>query len=502
MVSHHRDTLQEGNMPKVTANICKNRHGMFYFRLIIPSRLRIHFPRNKREIRRSLKTDSQSLAIKRARQMRVRYDMLFEEIETMSKYNKHYYTTSINAFGEKVEADYDDPDKEKEVIKDLIEHSFEMKEKYGTTQPNLKKSSTTPTISELAKTYLHVKAQRSKLTDKTLKEYQTAYDTLIFILGDIEVGELTPENMNQFYDELRKLPSNRNSSSLFKGRMFSELKHITIPEDKIISVSTSTKIMNRVSGLLGHAVKQQIIQINPANSVTLEKDQIHSRNKREHFTDDELIKIFESPHFTKGEWWKGRGRMEPYRFWLPLIALFTGARLAEICQLHKADIYDDNGIWVFNIKEDHDEFGRKIKSIKNQNSIRKIPISQKLIDIGILDYASKINNKELFPELNSKSNGVDAAQKWVNNFLKKCGVHTKHTKTFHSLRHSFVNHLANSGAEPKYIGAVTGHLNKSDFGDVAELANTYFKGFSANILKENVIDHINYNLNFDDINWN
>ncbi len=40
-----------------------------------------------------------------------------------------------------------------------------------------------------------------------------------------------------------------------------------------------------------------------------------------------------------------------FRYWIPLLALFTGARLSELAQLHKADIRKEQGIWCLNITE-------------------------------------------------------------------------------------------------------------------------------------------------------
>ena len=52
--------------------MCTNRHGMYYARFIIPKHLQPYF-NNKKEIRRSLQTDSRKLAIKRARIYRVEF---------------------------------------------------------------------------------------------------------------------------------------------------------------------------------------------------------------------------------------------------------------------------------------------------------------------------------------------------------------------------------------------------------------------------------------------
>ncbi|MFA5922379.1 MAG: DUF6538 domain-containing protein [Methylococcaceae bacterium] len=66
------------------AFMCKNRHGTYYARFIIPKHLQPHF-KNKKEIRRSLQTDSRKLAIKRARVYRVQFESIVDQL--MSKDN-------------------------------------------------------------------------------------------------------------------------------------------------------------------------------------------------------------------------------------------------------------------------------------------------------------------------------------------------------------------------------------------------------------------------------
>ena len=59
-----------------------NRHETYYFRIVIPSSIR-PLVNGKREIRRSLKTDSRKLALKRARQHAVRFESVFDRILRM-----------------------------------------------------------------------------------------------------------------------------------------------------------------------------------------------------------------------------------------------------------------------------------------------------------------------------------------------------------------------------------------------------------------------------------
>lgn len=64
--------------------LSQNRHGTFYFRMVIPASLR-PLVNGKREIRRSLKTDSERLALKRARQHAARFDSIFDRALRMTE---------------------------------------------------------------------------------------------------------------------------------------------------------------------------------------------------------------------------------------------------------------------------------------------------------------------------------------------------------------------------------------------------------------------------------
>lgn len=72
----HRSVLSMKSPPSY---LTINRHGTFYFRIVIPLPLRALFKRH-REVRRTLKTDSHRLALKRARQYAARYEAAFDKV--------------------------------------------------------------------------------------------------------------------------------------------------------------------------------------------------------------------------------------------------------------------------------------------------------------------------------------------------------------------------------------------------------------------------------------
>lgn len=62
--------------------LTRNRHGTFYFRIVIPRPLRALL-NGQREVRRTLRTDSERLARRRARQFAARYEAAFDKVVSM-----------------------------------------------------------------------------------------------------------------------------------------------------------------------------------------------------------------------------------------------------------------------------------------------------------------------------------------------------------------------------------------------------------------------------------
>ena len=88
---------------------------------------------------------------------------------------------------------------------------------------------------------------------------------------------------------------------------------------------------------------------------------------REPWQLDELKAFFSSPVFTEGlRPTAGRGEAA---YWLPLLALFTGARLGELAPLTVADITTDKpaGISTIRVTEDLEQ-GRRLKNVGSRRA--------------------------------------------------------------------------------------------------------------------------------------
>jgi integrase len=129
---------------------------------------------------------------------------------------------------------------------------------------------------------------------------------------------------------------------------------------------------------------------------------------------------------------------------VPLIALFTGARLGEICQLDTTDIRAVDGVdcIVVSLRSLN---GTTDKQLKTTASDRLIPIHPILIDCGLVHFAEtkrRAGEKKMFDDIETGSTGSRpvAFSKWFTQFLRASGAQRSRT-SFHSFRHNFRDEL-------------------------------------------------------------
>ncbi|MBS1209313.1 MAG: Phage integrase [Proteobacteria bacterium] len=154
------------------------------------------------------------------------------------------------------------------------------------------------------------------------------------------------------------------------------------------------------------------------------------------------------------------------QYWFPLIGLYTGARVNEVCQLNpQCDIRQDaeTGIWFFDITDESETAEGVNKSVKNERSRRPVPIHSKLLDLGVLQYVERVKAQGaalLFPEFPpSKGKASAAAEKWFRRHLVALGLRDETPKAcllgFHAFRHTFITQ--SEYAQESRYGLITGH---------------------------------------------
>lgn len=235
----------------------------------------------------------------------------------------------------------------------------------------------------------------------------------------------------ELLDTFRRLPS--NSEKRFPK--LSVVQAATMARDKkltsILSPATVNGYMTKLRTLLNFALNEGWIDRNPARGLRV-VDPVRRRDKRLPFTLDQLRLTFDAPLYRGcvDDWfgYAAPGTAQPRRgrFWVSLIALFSGMRLNEVCQLDVADVQQIEGVDCFFVSAgvaatDND------KRLKTISSERFIPVHPTLREIGFMQFMAErrhAGGKKLFPELQVSSTGYysDPFSKWFRRFLGKAGA--------------------------------------------------------------------------------
>jgi integrase len=335
------------------------------------------------------------------------------------------------------------------------------------------------TFTEVQGKYIAEVEKGGTWTTKTMDANLAIFALFVRCMGDLPVDQIDRPLMSEYKSILMQLPSNLNKLSKYKDLSIEEI--IASKPEQTISVSTLNKYLQRLSGLFNYASRNGFMLSNPAEGMVIKQPK-RASDERDAYSQADLAKLFESPDYGKHE--------HSYAFWSPLIAVYTGCRLEEICQLHLEDIRNENGVWVFDINN-KDE-----KHLKNDQSVRLIPIHSHLIHLGLLDHVQHLKDrgeKRLFPELLRIRDGYgQKVSKWYQNYKKRFGF--GRGKTFHSFRHTFITHLKHKQIDTYMLKELAGH-------DVeGETMGRYGKRFPPEILKE-AIEKLDYGIDFSGLKW-
>ena len=220
--------------------------------------------------------------------------------------------------------------------------------------------------------------------------------------------------------------------------------------------------------LLEWAAQEDIVPVNVARDVKMAVTE--RGEKRKDFNADDLNALFAGPVHANGE--RPKAGYGEAAYWLPLIALFMGARREEIGQLRVQDVkpvaYIDDAdnrqeVWCIDITDTPDDDALP-NQIKNEASNRLVPLHPKLIELGFIDYVEKLSDQagRVFPALKPIGIGQKLTDKWgqwFSRYERDCGVDDK-AKVFHSFRHTWKTHAVDAGIPERVCRQFQGHEGK------------------------------------------
>lgn len=295
---------------------------------------------------------------------------------------------------------------------------------------------------------------------RTASDFHRHVSYFIELHGDLSVTAITRDHVRQFKDALLSCPKGQGKET--RGLSFRQLLKYgeTHPDAPKVSARTiNDKALAALRTVLSYANRNGYRDGNPASDIRVETSKV-KQEKYHPFTVEDLTAIFRSPIYTTGERpTKGGGEAAK---WLPLLALFTGARREELGQLHVSDIKSENDIPFIDMTREAED-----KQFKTESSKRRIPLHSELVKLGFLDYVEErraAGDTHLFPGLKVSSGGKRTAVwgNWWGPYMRQHSGIDDPRKVFHSFRHTVKDAFREAEVEATLRDQLMGHAGRTE----------------------------------------
>ena len=366
------------------------------------------------------------------------------ELFTLPDGSKKEITTRI---------DTGDPDE------DTKQHNamFGSPQKDASVQPK-----TAATLPDLIAQYCNERQQDSKITDKSKGEIRQALDTFQELIIDVSgqsnipIDKIDRPILIQMKERLSQLPPRRKQLVKYKDltiKSVIELRETN--SDPVITEGTKRKILTIISVFGDWCHQFRHVQVNHfAKLADGSRHGPSEREMRKPYTQAQLAAIFSD---------KGVGAVEYHcDYWLPLLALYTGARLNELCQLRPEDVIEKNSVGGLVIS-----VTGALTGTKNGRS-RWVALHPKVLELGFLEFVERRRNQLTLLNEDSSIGGALSGLRWEgkNKFGRNPGrrftrllerVHAhEQGRAFHGFRHNLTDALKQAKVTPELISEIDG----------------------------------------------
>lgn len=185
-------------------------------------------------------------------------------------------------------------------------------------------------------------------------------------------------------------------------------------------------------------------------------------NKRRPWTMEELRSLFGTPLHQGYALPNAPHAGAEAAYWIPLLGLFTGARLGELCQLRPEDVREDDGVWALVLTDDGEH-----QSIKSAAGHRVVPIHSELVRLGFLDYVTGVKASgagSLWPAMRQRpGKPSDFFGRWFRKLKSSAGLNEP-MPDFHCFRHTVRPQMRRAGIPAETQDRITGHKTPGSIG--------------------------------------
>lgn len=284
----------------------------------------------------------------------------------------------------------------------------------------------------------------SKLNPKPIsikveQSHTRHYEYLLGIIGNVPINKITRTEIKSAILTCRKLP--KGNMKAYKNLTVQDKLELDVDDENRLSGKSVDEVRKTAQGIFAYAVENKFLLSSPAINLKLKLDTNITFAK---FSDDEIREIL---LYAAGEG-------KPWKMWLPILAIYTGARSGELIQLRKQDVKYDRELnrYYFLITD-------KAGLVKTENSIRQIPIHESILEFGFLKYVNSVD-EELFAGVKR-----EAVTSWFTRFRDRLKISKyddfNQRKVFHSFRHTFITASRGAGNPVDLVQQVTGHEKTS-----------------------------------------
>lgn len=292
-----------------------------------------------------------------------------------------------------------------------------------------------------------IDAYRMAKWDGWSKSVQIGIEPVFRLVRDVfpdrDVATINDEDAERLLALLKALPTNIGKRAALRGLSVPDAVEagrklgLTVIGPKTIN----TGYLVHIKAMFAWAVQRKWAAENPFSRMSV-ADPVEDQDRRDPFKPEHLTVLFGAAPWRPVDHNPAR---KPSRFWVPLMALYTGARLAELAGLRLEDIEEREGILVLNIRP------HETRSIKTKSSRRIVPVHSELLRMGFPAYVEarrKAGGPLLFPECAQNSRGQVGSKlsTWFTGLVRTHSI-TGRAMGMHSFRHGFEDRIREAGIE-------------------------------------------------------
>lgn len=265
-------------------------------------------------------------------------------------------------------------------------------------------------------------AKAARRSRKTYQSYESTVRHFVKMLGHDVAGDVTRSDVVRFKDE----------------RLAQGVSPKTVKGNNLVGLRT----------VFRWGVSNGRVPFDPTEGVTV-VSQRSVTNRSKTFSEAEAEAIL--THADRHQQGREQDTTFAAKIWIPWLCAFSGARVGEMAQLRKQDVYQVDGQWIMRITPEAGD-------VKDAE-YREVPLHPQVIGKGFLRFVESAKRPYLFlkPNAAGEIHGVRSALiNRLGEFVREV-VPDRGVAPNHGWRHTFKTRARGAGVAPETIDAICGH---------------------------------------------